>query len=70
MDSNLEHIARPGKQAIRDWLRQRQLKSGPPPDIAQIRHQLGWTGASSRQAAPSSVGTMPGPQRCQTIDFP
>jgi hypothetical protein len=69
MDSKKGHIDRPGKQAIRDWLRSRQLKSGPPPDIAQIRQQLGWSRESMRQAAPSSVGTMPGRRGCPTIDF-
>jgi hypothetical protein len=70
MDSTTAHIARPSKEAIRDWLRHRQLKRGPLPDIAQIRHQLGWSRESARHAAPSSVGTMPGRRSCPTMENP
>lgn len=35
----------PDKQRIRDWLRHRRTANSPPPDIEQIRRELGWTPA-------------------------
>jgi hypothetical protein len=55
MDGNMEKIIQPSKQCIREWLRHRQLKNGPPPDLAQIRRELGWTMAGpARQPRPRS----------------
>jgi len=33
----------PTKEVVRNWLQQRRTTSEPPPDIDQIRRQLGWT---------------------------
>lgn len=33
----------PTKELVRNWLQQRRTSSYPPPDIDQIRRQLGWT---------------------------
>ncbi len=32
----------PTKQQVRDWLSLRQAQHKPPPDIKQIRRELGW----------------------------
>jgi hypothetical protein len=32
----------PTKESIRNWLRQRQTRREPPPDIAEIRRELRW----------------------------
>lgn len=32
----------PTKEQVREWLRQRQSRPGPPPDSEQIRRVLGW----------------------------
>ena len=33
----------PSKERIRAWLQQRWQDHEPPPDMEQIRRQLGWT---------------------------
>ncbi len=32
----------PSKEQVRDWMAQRQAAHKPPPDIKQIRRELGW----------------------------
>jgi hypothetical protein len=32
----------PTKESVRKWLRQRQARREPPPDIAEIRRELRW----------------------------
>jgi hypothetical protein len=34
--------SQPSKEVVRYWLQQRRTASDPPPDIAEIRRQLGW----------------------------
>lgn len=41
----------PTKERIRAWLQQRWLKHEPPPEMDQIRRQLGWTQPKSAQDA-------------------
>lgn len=43
----MDQRGRPCKEAVRAWLRARRQANAPPPDIAQIRRELGW-----EQAAP------------------
>lgn len=38
----MDTLQRPDKAQVRTWLSQRQLERTPPPDIAQIRRELGW----------------------------
>lgn len=38
----METNKQPGKEQVRDWIAQRQLEHKPPPDLRQIRRQLGW----------------------------
>lgn len=45
-------IKKPSKEEIRVWLQQRRFKAAPPPDIEQIRLELGWDMASA--ASPSA----------------
>lgn len=33
---------KPGKEAIRDWLRERWRERLPPPPVEQIQAALGW----------------------------
>jgi hypothetical protein len=35
-------FTQPGKEKFREWLRHRQLSDAPPPDMEQIRSELGW----------------------------
>jgi hypothetical protein len=42
METVMGRIKQPDKESVREWLRQRQMKSTPPPDIEQIRRELGW----------------------------
>jgi hypothetical protein len=37
------------KELIRAWLKQRQEHPEPPPALEQIRHQVGWASAETRQ---------------------
>jgi hypothetical protein len=37
-----KHCKSPTKEEVRSYMQQRQLAHAPPPDIAQIRRQLGW----------------------------
>lgn len=41
---------RPCKEAVRAWLRARRQANGPPPDIEQIRRELGWEQADAGAA--------------------
>ena len=38
----MDKLTQPSKEKVRDWLQHRRLKNDPPPDIAQIRRELGW----------------------------
>ncbi|CAN5408351.1 hypothetical protein BH11PSE11_BH11PSE11_00020 [soil metagenome] len=38
----MNRIDQPSKQQVREWLSQRREAHTPPPDIAQIRRELGW----------------------------
>lgn len=33
---------RPSKELVREYMQQRQSEHRPPPDIKEIRRQLGW----------------------------
>ncbi len=35
-------IKAPTKEAVRKYMQQRQAEHRPPPDMKQIRRQLGW----------------------------
>ena len=37
------------KELIRAWLKQRQEQPEPPPALEQIRRQVGWVHAETRQ---------------------
>jgi hypothetical protein len=39
---------RPGKEAVRAWMRQRRMAATPPPSMEEIRRALGWDGARKR----------------------
>ncbi|MFC3107345.1 hypothetical protein ACFQAT_13745 [Undibacterium arcticum] len=51
----MDAINQPSKMQVRDWLKHRQLKTEPPPDIEQIRRELGWESAEKIKPAPSAV---------------
>ena len=38
----MSKISQPTKASVRAWLQQRQRNQVPPPDIAQIRREMGW----------------------------
>ncbi|MBV6321956.1 hypothetical protein [Duganella violaceipulchra] len=38
----MTHTTHPSKQQTRLWLQQRTLSRLPPPELAEIRSQLGW----------------------------
>lgn len=38
----MDKFIQPSKASVRDWLQRRQRNHVPPPDIAQIRRELGW----------------------------
>lgn len=38
----MHKFIQPSKASVRDWLQQRQRNHVAPPDIAQIRRELGW----------------------------
>ncbi|WP_170942243.1 hypothetical protein [Noviherbaspirillum denitrificans] len=40
----------PTKEAVREWLRQRQLHREPPPPIKQIQREVGWNLIDVRDA--------------------
>lgn len=42
MENILDRNKQPSKEAIREWMTQRQVKSAPLPDLDQIRRELGW----------------------------
>jgi hypothetical protein len=45
-------IRNPSKEQVRDWLR-RQIASHQPPDMKQIRRELGWELAAEARKRPS-----------------
>ena len=45
-----ERAGRPCKEAVRAWLRARRRANAPPPDIGQIRRELGWEEANAGAA--------------------
>lgn len=38
----MDTLQYPDKAQVRTWLAKRQRERTPPPDIAQIRRELGW----------------------------
>ncbi len=38
----MSKIQHPSKEQVRNFLKQRQIGHTPPPDIKEIRRQLGW----------------------------
>ena len=38
----METLHQPSKEQVREYLKQRQAEHRPPPDIKEIRRQLGW----------------------------
>jgi hypothetical protein len=42
----------PTKEEVRRYMQQRQAEHLPPPDLQQIRRQLGWELAALAQQAP------------------
>jgi len=38
----MNKIQHPSKEQVRDFLKQRQAGHTPPPDMKEIRRQLGW----------------------------
>ncbi len=40
----------PTKEQVREYMQQRQTERRPPPDIKQIRRQLGWELSALYQA--------------------
>ncbi len=42
MEAVMDRIARPSKEAIRNWLRNRRASHEPLPDCDRIRRELGW----------------------------
>ena len=47
----MNRITQPDKETVREWLKQRQTNSTPPPDNEQIRRELGWKLTGSMQKA-------------------
>ena len=47
----MEKSDQPSKEKIRDWLKHRQLKHDPLPDIEQIQLELGWKPVEPRLVA-------------------
>ena len=42
MSQPKQPIKQPTKQEVRDWLKHEVAKQRPPPDLKQIRRELGW----------------------------
>jgi hypothetical protein len=42
MEKMVNKIGQPSKEQIREWLTYRQANHEPPPDMEQIRRELGW----------------------------
>lgn len=38
----MSQFARPSKEVVREWLKREVERHRPPPDIKQIRRELGW----------------------------
>ena len=47
----MNKVEQPSKQQVRDWLVQGHLNPAPPPSMAQIRRELGWSMVEERLAA-------------------
>lgn len=39
----MEQVNRPGKERVREWLMRRLANPAPPPNLEQIRRELGWS---------------------------
>ena len=39
----MSQFERPTKEVVRAWLKREVAQHRPPPDIKQIRRELGWT---------------------------
>jgi hypothetical protein len=39
----MSQLHQPGREQVREWLRQEIALHRPPPDPTEIRRQLGWT---------------------------
>lgn len=48
------NIRQPSKEQVRSWL-QRQIASHQPPDMKQIRRELGWDLAAATRKPPSGA---------------
>ena len=49
----MDSTRRPDKKQVRDWLAMRRASRSPPPDIEEIRVQLGW----SRQSVKTEIAS-------------
>lgn len=38
----MEIMGKPSKEEVRVWMQQRRSEKTPPPNIEQIRRELGW----------------------------
>jgi hypothetical protein len=38
----MEKLQHPSKEQVREFMKHRQEEHSPPPDIKEIRRQLGW----------------------------
>lgn len=38
----MDQIKQPSKESVRQWLQTRLAERLPPPDLQQIRRELGW----------------------------
>lgn len=38
----MQQVSQPGKEQVREWLQQRRASPLPPPNLEQIRRELGW----------------------------
>lgn len=52
VENIMNQIKSSGKESARDWLKQRQAKPAPLPDIEQIRRELGWKFLEEQQRKP------------------
>lgn len=50
----MEAINKPSKEQVRKWLKQRRLKTEPPPDIEQIHRELRWESAEKIKPTPGA----------------
>lgn len=38
----MDQIKQPSKESVRQWMQTRRAERLPPPDLKQIRRELGW----------------------------